>query len=122
MARNSRKKQISTAPSEWGKRSREGVFILIIALSAYLLLALGSYHPTDPSWSQQYAGINTHIANDGGVAGAWISDVFLFALGYLAFLLPFVAVYICWRACWQDSANRCSPVKSWANKILHSFH
>ena len=109
MARNNRNKATGSTPSDWGKRGREGIFILAIALAAYLLLSLGSYHPTDPSWSQQFG--DTVIANNGGRAGAWLADIFLFALGYLAFLLPFVVVYICWRACWQERMPFSSSLK-----------
>ena len=68
--------------TDWGQRAREGVFIVVVAISAYLLLSLGSYHPTDPSWSQQFAGqAATHIANAGGRSGAWVADVLLFTMG-----------------------------------------
>ena len=46
-------------------RLREAALILSLALAAYLLLSLSSYHPTDPGWST--TGTNDVIANKGGI-------------------------------------------------------
>jgi S-DNA-T family DNA segregation ATPase FtsK/SpoIIIE len=58
----------------------------LFCLSGYLLLALVTYSPLDPGWS--YVGPETRVANSGGPAGAWFSDIFLYLFGYFAYLFP----------------------------------
>ena len=60
-------------------RLREAALILSLALAAYLLLSLSSYHPTDPGWST--TGTNDVIANKGGIVGAWLADSLLYGFG-----------------------------------------
>ncbi len=77
-----------------GKGLREGGLILCSALALYLLLALSSYHPTDPGWS--FSGEANGIVNLGGVVGAWIADVLLYLCGYLSYLFPVMIGYSGW--------------------------
>jgi len=67
-------------------RVREGVWILLLAISAYLLVALSTYHSSDPGWSTSGAG--GMIVNAGGRVGAWVADVFISLFGYVAYILP----------------------------------
>jgi S-DNA-T family DNA segregation ATPase FtsK/SpoIIIE len=73
---------------------REGALFVLLALAAYLLVSLFSYHPHDPGWS--HSGPSTEIANAGGVVGAWFADVSLYLLGYLAYLFPVMVGYSGW--------------------------
>ena len=73
------------------QRLREGIFILTLAISLFLFLAFVTYHATDPGWS--HTGSGEHIANLGGPAGAWLADVLLYLLGYLAYILPILITY-----------------------------
>ncbi len=77
------------------RRVREGLWILAIAFSAYVLLALLSYHPADPGWS--YAGADKKIHNVIGFSGAWIADILLSIFGYLAFLFPPLTAFAGWQ-------------------------
>ena len=65
---------------------REGAFVLLIAVSAYLLLSLLTFNTQDPGWS--HTGIGSAVENAGGRAGAWFADVFLYLFGYIAYLIP----------------------------------
>ena len=47
--------------------------------------------PADPGWSN--AGQVERIANQGGVAGAWIADVLLYLFGFMAYLFPVMIGY-----------------------------
>lgn len=76
------------------RRVREGVLIVSIAFSIFLLLALITYHTSDPSWSHTGGGIK--VANIGGYVGAWLADVLLFVFGYVAFIFPFLLGYAAW--------------------------
>ena len=74
--------------------TREGMFILVIALALYLLLALTSYSADDPGWS--HTGRTTSVLNQGGVAGAWLADVLLYLFGFMAYLFPVITAYAGW--------------------------
>ncbi|HEX9802013.1 MAG TPA: DNA translocase FtsK 4TM domain-containing protein [Gammaproteobacteria bacterium] len=73
---------------------REGALILVGTLALYLLISLLSYSPADPGWS--HSGISGKVANMGGRAGAWFSDVFLYMFGLMAYLFPFMVAYGAW--------------------------
>ncbi|MGY0219918.1 DNA translocase FtsK [Endozoicomonadaceae bacterium StTr2] len=68
-------------------RLREAVTIVVLAVAAYLLLALVTYHPADPGWSYA-AGSPQTLHNSSGRMGAWIADVLLSLFGWLSYLLP----------------------------------
>ena len=80
-------------------RVREGALILCLAVSAYFLIALLSYHSSDPGWS--HTARMATVLNAGGRAGAWFSDVFLYAFGYVAYLFPFLCGLTAWM-CLSD--------------------
>lgn len=73
---------------------REGMLIAIVALCGFLLLALVTYDPFDPGWSN--TGTNTQVANAGGPAGAWLADVAYTLFGYMAYLFPAMLAYQGW--------------------------
>ncbi len=73
---------------------REGALLVFSAIAIYLLVALFTYHSTDPGWS--HSGAGGDIANGGGVVGAWFADVFLYLFGYFAYLFPVMAGYAGW--------------------------
>lgn len=56
------------------------------AIALYLVIALWTFHPSDPSWS--HSGATTQVVNAGGRAGAWIADLLLNIFGYAAYLFP----------------------------------
>ena len=76
--------------------SREGALLVISAVAIYLLVSIASYHPGDPGWSN--ASHVQRIANQGGVAGAWIADVLLYLFGVMAYLFPVMLGYAGWLA------------------------
>ena len=65
---------------------REIGLVGVLALAAYVLLALGSHHPTDPAWT--VAGSDLAVENLVGKSGAWTADIVLYAFGWGAYLLP----------------------------------
>jgi S-DNA-T family DNA segregation ATPase FtsK/SpoIIIE len=68
--------------------------ILACAFAFFLLLALASFHPGDPGWSQ--AGLQASVHNWVGAMGAWTADLILFTFGYLAYALPFCSAVLGW--------------------------
>lgn len=82
---------------------REGALVLLLAIAAYLLIALLSYDPDDPGWS--HTGRSLDASNLGGIAGAWFADVFLYLFGYLAFLAPAMVAYSGWLIFRRDTES-----------------
>ena len=78
----------------WVRGSREAALIALFSVALYLVISLTTYYAGDPGWS--HSGHISHIHNQGGVVGAWIADVFLYLLGYLAYLLPVMLGYLGW--------------------------
>ncbi len=76
------------------QRLLEAGMIIACVFAFYLLLALASFHPGDPGWSQ--AGLQLDIHNWVGATGAWIADLLLFSFGFLAYLLPFCSAFLGW--------------------------
>ena len=74
-----------------GRGLREGALLLFLVAGLYLLLALVSYQPADPGWSQ--TGLGRPVGNLGGRAGAWFADFSLYLFGYLAYLAPLMVGY-----------------------------
>jgi S-DNA-T family DNA segregation ATPase FtsK/SpoIIIE len=72
----------------------EGALIGLVALCVYLLMALITYHPGDPGWSQ--TGTNELVRNSGGPTGAWLADVFFSLFGYMSYLFPMMVAYRVW--------------------------
>lgn len=77
------------------QRAREGIFIITLSLSIFLLMALFTYHTTDPSWSN--TGQSAEVINAGGTVGAWLSDILLYLFGYMAYLFPIMCSYASWQ-------------------------
>ncbi|MEH6387737.1 MAG: DNA translocase FtsK 4TM domain-containing protein [Pseudomonas profundi] len=76
-------------------RLREGALLAMIALCLYLCMALFTYDLSDPGWT--HSGNVSQVQNAGGQMGAWIADVLLLALGYLAFLFPVIVAVKVWQ-------------------------
>lgn len=102
MARKKRKRKAEAAAkskhpqlnSFLQQRLREGMIIVVLGFAAFLLLALGTYHANDPSWSNLVNA--AHVQNAAGRAGAWVADLLLYLCGDLAFLIPILLIYNAW--------------------------
>lgn len=76
------------------RRLYEGLLIIGVALSLFILLALLTYHSTDPSWSHPAESNNT--LNAAGKVGAWLADMLFCGFGYIAYFIPFLLGYSTW--------------------------
>ncbi len=65
--------------------------VLTGTLAFFLLLAIASYSPEDPSFN--YTGSNTDTHNLVGTSGAYLADILLFLFGWVAYLLPLGLIY-----------------------------
>jgi len=75
-------------------RVREGLMLLVVALAAYLFIALASFSPEDPGWS--FVGPRETPENAGGRAGSWFASVFFSLFGLPAFLVPLMVAWSGW--------------------------
>ncbi|WNZ58374.1 DNA translocase FtsK 4TM domain-containing protein [Microbulbifer sp. MKSA007] len=65
---------------------REGALISLLAGALLLAISLLSFSAEDPGWSQ--TGSTQQVHNAIGPAGAWLADVCLSLLGWMAYLFP----------------------------------
>lgn len=70
---------------------REGTLIVYFLLALFLLIALLTYSPDDPGFTT--TGNNANVDNAVGVYGAWLADILLHLLGYLAYGFPALLAY-----------------------------
>lgn len=98
------------------RRLREGCLVFTVALSIFLLIALFTYHRSDPSWSHSI-NVKT-VANAGGRAGAWIADLIFYITGYLGYSLPWMISF----AAWLSFRHRHEIPTSTEKWILFTLH
>lgn len=84
------------------QRIFEALLILITLFAIWLIAALVSFDPSDPSWSQ--TAWHEPIHNLGGRPGAWLADTLLFIFGIMAYTIPVIIIGGCWFA-WRHQAS-----------------
>jgi S-DNA-T family DNA segregation ATPase FtsK/SpoIIIE len=82
--------------------TREGSLIAYFLLALFLLIALVSYSPDDPGFTT--TGSGGAVDNAVGVYGAWVADILLHLVGYLAYGLPVFLGYKIYSA-YRESEN-----------------
>ncbi len=87
-------KDVSLEPLSSGRRLLEALLIVVALFAIYLMVALVSFNPSDPSWSQ--TAWHEPIHNMGGGVGAWLADTLFFIFGVMAYALPPVILGLCW--------------------------
>ncbi len=94
MALESPMLQRSRMHSNLLQASRELLMLVVGAISLYLLLALASFDPADPGWSNATGA--EEISNLGGSLGAWCAGLLFDMIGLSAWLLPLMIAYTGW--------------------------
>ena len=87
-------KDVSLESLSSGRRLLEALLIVVALFAIYLMVALVSFNPSDPSWSQ--TAWHEPIHNIGGGVGAWLADTLFFIFGVMAYALPPVILGLCW--------------------------
>ncbi|MBP2846381.1 DNA translocase FtsK 4TM domain-containing protein [Dickeya oryzae] len=87
-------KDITLKKLSAGRRLLEAMLIVVVLFAIYLAVALLSFSPSDPSWSQ--TAWHEPIHNLGGGVGAWLADTLFFVFGVLAYAIPVVMISLCW--------------------------
>ncbi|KAF1371172.1 S-DNA-T family DNA segregation ATPase FtsK/SpoIIIE [Yokenella regensburgei] len=85
-----------------GRRLLEALLLLCALFAIWLMAALLSFNPSDPSWSQ--TAWHEPIHNLGGIPGAWLADTLFFIFGVMAYTIPVIIVGGCWFA-WKHRAS-----------------
>ncbi|EJL4439546.1 DNA translocase FtsK [Salmonella enterica] len=89
-------KDVTLTKLSSGRRLLEALLILIALFAVWLMAALLSFNPSDPSWSQ--TAWHEPIHNLGGAPGAWLADTLFFIFGVMAYTIPVIIVGGCWFA------------------------
>ncbi|HCL6627232.1 TPA: DNA translocase FtsK [Citrobacter amalonaticus] len=95
-------KEVTLTKLSSGRRLLEALLILIALFAVWLMAALLSFNPSDPSWSQ--TAWHEPIHNLGGAPGAWLADTLFFIFGVMAYTIPVIIVGGCWFA-WRHQAT-----------------
>ena len=96
MAQAYRKNKIGRLSGRGLLRNAREVAVIILALVAlFTALALFTYDPDDPGWSQSVS--RDEVRNGGGIVGAYIADVLLSVFGWFSYLFPVVFAFDGWR-------------------------
>ncbi len=95
-------KDVTLTKLDSGRRLLEALLILVALFAVWLMAALLSFNPSDPSWSQ--TAWHEPIHNLGGAPGAWLADTLFFIFGIMAYTLPVMMIGGCWFA-WRHRAN-----------------
>ena len=95
-------KEVTLTKLSSGRRLLEALLILIVLFAVWLMAALLSFNPSDPSWSQ--TAWHEPIHNLGGVPGAWLADTLFFIFGVMAYTIPVIIVGGCWFA-WRHQSS-----------------
>ncbi|KJF81932.1 cell division protein FtsK [Photobacterium angustum] len=85
-------KKLSQMRLSGTQRIIEGFLIISILAAIYIMVALVTFNPADPSWSQTaWEGV---VQNKAGAFGALVADTFFFSFGSLAYVFPALIVLL----------------------------
>ena len=95
-------KEVKLTKLSSGRRLLEALLLLCAIFAIWLMAALLSFNPSDPSWSQ--TAWHEPIHNLCGASGAWLADTLFFIFGVMAYTIPVIIVGGCWFA-WRHRSS-----------------
>ncbi|MDA8491270.1 DNA translocase FtsK 4TM domain-containing protein [Kluyvera sp. Awk 3] len=95
-------KEVKLTKLSSGRRLLEALLLLCAIFAVWLMAALLSFNPSDPSWSQ--TAWHEPIHNLCGAPGAWLADTLFFIFGVMAYTIPVIIIGGCWFA-WRHRAS-----------------
>ncbi len=98
------------------QRLKECGLILAVLASILLAVALFTFSPADPSWSQTAWG--SDIQNGGGIVGAWVADTLFFVFGSLAYPLPIILTAVAWVVFRKRREDESIDLMLWGTRLL----
>ncbi|MGB1556821.1 MAG: DNA translocase FtsK 4TM domain-containing protein [Oceanococcaceae bacterium] len=110
-------KSAAVAEGRWWQRGlREALLLLCSGAAVLLLMALLSYERADPGFGQGGGWVRPD--NLAGWVGAWLADLLLAALGWLAYLLPWLILGAGVQLYRQDGAVLRWPWLRWCAALV----
>lgn len=79
-------------PAKLANLLREARWLVLVAIAAYLLLILATFHRADPGWSHS-ASVSV-VQNAGGQFGAWLAALLLHLFGLSAYWWVALCAYV----------------------------
>lgn len=98
------------------QRLKECSLIVIVLVSILLSVALMTFSPADPSWSQTAWGGD--VNNAGGLVGAWFADTLFFVFGSLAYPIPFIVTIAAWVMLRKRDEDDPIDLMLWGTRLL----
>ncbi len=108
---NQAKHAVPLGPGRLQRVLREAMLLLCAGITVFLLVALISYDINDPGWSS--SGTGQGVSNLVGLTGAWLADVMLSLIGYVAFIFPWLLFLLglhFYRRMGQESGGRAPDI------------
>ncbi|WON78189.1 DNA translocase FtsK 4TM domain-containing protein [Serratia sp. UGAL515B_01] len=112
-------KEVTLKKLSSGRRLLEAVLIVISIFAIYLIIALVSFDPSDPGWSQ--TAWHEPIHNWGGTLGAWLADTLFFTFGVLAYAIPPIILILCWTSYRQREKSDYIDYFALALRLIGTF-
>ncbi|USD64380.1 DNA translocase FtsK 4TM domain-containing protein [Vibrio sp. SCSIO 43136] len=101
------------------QRLRDCCFIVGFLTSILMAIALLSFDPADPSWSQTAWG--TQVNNLGGQFGALVADSLFFVFGSIAYVIPAASVVATWVFFRKRGQSEPIDFMLWGTRLLGFF-
>ena len=79
-------------PAKLASLLREARWLLLVAVSMYVLLVLFTFDRADPGWS--HSATAATVRNAGGHFGAWLADLLLYLFGVSAYWWSMLFLYV----------------------------
>ncbi|MCK6262792.1 DNA translocase FtsK 4TM domain-containing protein [Vibrio sp. ZSDE26] len=98
------------------QRLKECVLILAVLVSIFCTVALFTFNPADPSWSQTAWGMD--IQNSAGIVGAWVADTLFFTFGSLAYPIPLIVTAVAWIFLRNRDQEEPIDLMIWGTRLL----
>lgn len=111
-------KKRSTQPSK-KSLANEVLAVVLGAAAVLLMLSLVTYDPKDPNWNSVSA--RQEPSNLIGIAGAYISEIFLQLFGVASLVLPILVVIIAARIFFSEEAKIPALKAAGATTLLFAF-
>ncbi|CCO48792.1 DNA translocase ftsK [Vibrio nigripulchritudo SOn1] len=98
------------------QRLRDCCFILGCLTAILISIALLSFDPADPSWSQ--TAWDGDVKNLGGQFGAWVADSLFFVFGSIAYPLPIAISVMTWVFFRKRTEEEPIDFMLWGTRLL----
>jgi len=98
------------------QHAKEIVFVAVLIVSLFLLVALITYSPMDNGFSIYKS--NDMVHNAVGRPGAWFADTSLSLLGIVAYCLPFLFIFFVWHFFQQRSDTNSESIGTFGLRLI----